>query len=238
MHTLVRSLHLKISFRIGLLFLIVWLIDSQTVQAQKNEIGFGLGGFNYTGDLARDYRLDNTRLGGVLVYRRNFNDFLSGRLSLTGGSLYGDDTPAFDQLALQRDTAFSIGVVELAGIVEYHFLDYKQDLRLLRWSPYFFIGAGVAFFGAHKQKTEDYNNVQPVIPFGIGFKYIINPVWNVGLEAGVRKTFFDYIDNISGSDLSIKNFEYGNQYDKDWYYFIGLTLNYTFYTIPCPYQFN
>ncbi|MFW5726922.1 MAG: DUF6089 family protein, partial [bacterium] len=31
---------------------------------------------------------------------------------------------------------------------------------------------------------------------------------------------------------------YGNQHDNDWYYYLGFTLNYTFYTIPCPYHFD
>ncbi len=222
----------------GLLLLLAWLFDFNAVYAQKNEVGLGIGGFNYTGDLVRDFRLQNTRPGGMLFYRRNFNEFFSARISLSGGGLFGNDTPPYDPLAQQRDTAFSISVVELAGTIEYHFLDYKENINLLRWSPYFFIGAGIAFFGPHEQKTENYSSTQPVIPFGLGFKYILNPVWNLGFEAGIRKTFFDHIDNISVEDLNNKNFAYGNLHDKDWYYFIGLSISYTFYTIPCPYLFN
>ena len=221
-----------------LLFSFLGLLNFQTAKAQKNEIGVGIGGFNYTGDLVRDYQLKNIRPGGMLFYRRNFNEFLSARVSLSGGGLYGSDRPAYDPLAQQRDTSFHIPVIELAGVIEYHFLDYKENIKLLRWSPYFFIGGGIAFFGAHEQKTESYSSVQPVIPFGIGFKYLINPVWNIGIEAGARKTFFDYIDNIAGSDLTQKNFKYGDRYNKDWYYFVGISLSYTFYSIPCPFQFN
>lgn len=238
MRRFVRKVHLKIIGSVCLLFSIAWLFDAQTVQAQKNEVGFGIGGFNYTGDLAREYRPENTRPGGLLFYRRNFNDYLSARISLSGGGLFGDDMPPYDPLAQQRDTAFSIPVVELAGVIEYYFLDYKENPNLLRWSPYFFIGAGVSFFGPHEQTTANYSSVQPVIPFGVGFRYLINPAWSVALEAGTRKTFFDHIDNISGGDLNMKNFEYGDRSDKDWYYLIGLTLSYTFYTVPCPYQFN
>lgn len=228
---------LKTCQRLSLLFCIA-ILCIQTARAQKNEVGGGIGGFNYTGDLAREYRLENTRPGGLLFYRRNFNDFLSARLSLSGGGLFGDDRPPYDPLAQQRDTAFSIAVIELAATTEYHFLNYKENPNLLRWSPYFFMGLGVSFFGPHEQKTENYSSVQPVIPFGIGFKYLLTPVWTLALEAGARKTFNDYIDNISGGDLTIKDFKYGNQFDKDWYYFVGVTLSYTFYTIPCPYQFD
>ncbi len=216
---------------------LLFLINVE-VQAQKDEIGAGLGGFNYTGDLSRDFQISNVRPGGTVFYRRNFNNYLSGKISLSGGALSGSDRLPYDALAQQRDTAFQIGIFELSGVVEYYFLDYKENINLLRWSPYFFIGAGGAFLGPHEQKTESYSSVQPVIPFGLGFKYILNREWHIGLEAGIRKTFTDYIDNISGSDLRIKDYAYGDEHTADWYYFIGLSLSYTFYTIPCPYQFN
>lgn len=220
------------------LCVVIFLLTGAKANAQRDEIGVGVGGFNYSGDLARDFQVSDMRLGGTVFYRRNFNEYLSGKLSLSAGSLSGSDALPYDVLAQQRDTSFQIGVVELSGVIEYYFLNYKENINLLRWSPYFFIGGGVAFLGAHEEQVENYSSVQPVIPLGLGFKYIVNPVWHIGLEAGIRKTFTDYIDNISGSDLRLKNYAYGNQYSKDWYYFIGLSLSYTFYTIPCPYQFN
>jgi len=42
-----------------------------------------------------------------------------------------------------------------------------------------------------------YSLIQPVIPFGIGFKYALNREWSIGLEYGIRKTFTDYIDDTS-----------------------------------------
>lgn len=206
--------------------------------AQHNEVGVGLGGTNYTGDVVRALGIKNTRPAGFLLYRRNFNDYFSLRGNLLLGGLAGSDNPPFDALAQQRDTAFSIPVIELSALVEYHFLDYKRNVNLLRWSPYFFLGAGVSFYGAHPEQTQSYSRVQPVIPFGLGFKYILTPEFSLSVEAGARKTFFDYIDNISDSDTFVKNYEYGNRYDNDWYYFLGVSISYTFWTIPCPYQFQ
>lgn len=205
--------------------------------AQKHEAGIGIGGFNYTGDLVRDFAVRHTRPGFGLLYRRNFNDHLSLRGAFQGGWIAGSDTPPYDALAQQRDTAFSTSIAELSAVMEYHFLDWKNNIRLLRWTPYFFIGAGVSFQGAHVAQTESYSRTQPVIPFGIGFKYMVTPVWVLALEGGVRKTFTDYIDNISGGDPTVRNFEYGNRYTNDWYYYIGISLSYTFYSIPCPYHF-
>lgn len=221
-----------------LLFVLVSIFCGHDGHAQKNEIGFGIGAFNYTGELARNIQAKNFRPGLSLHYRRNITEAVSVRGGFTGGWLYGDDNRPFDALAQARDTSFSKGVVEFSSVMEYHFLDFRKNPKILPWTPYFFLGAGLAFFGQPEEKTEDYSNIQMVIPFGVGFKYILNPRWQLGLEGGVRKTFFDHIDNISGGDLNVKNHAYGNQYDKDWYYFLGLSLSYTFYTIPCPYMFN
>lgn len=221
-----------------LLFVLVFIFCGKYCYGQKNEVGFGMGAFNYTGELARRIKAKNFQPGLSLHYRRNISEAVSLRVGFTGGWLYGDDDRPFDALAQARDTSFSKGIVELSTVMEYHFLDFRENIKILRWTPYFFLGAGVAFFGQPEEKTEEYSNVQLVLPFGVGFKYIINPQWQLGLEGGVRKTFFDHIDNISGGDQDIKNYAYGNQYDKDWYYFLGLSISYTFYTIPCPYMFN
>lgn len=206
--------------------------------AQKHEVGFGIGGFNYTGDLVRDFAVRHTRPGLGVLYRYNVNNHLSLRGALHGGWLAGSDNPPYDALAQQRDTSFSTSLGELSAVVEYHFLDWKSNIRLLRWTPYFFAGVGVSFQGPHVEQTESYSRTQPVIPFGVGFKYMVSPVWVLSLEGGVRKTFTDYLDNISEGDLAVRNFEYGNGYTNDWYYYIGVSLSYTFYSIPCPYIFS
>ena len=38
---------------------------------------------------------------------------------------------------------------------------------------------------------------QMCIPIGIGFKYTIDRQFGLGLELGIRKTFTDYIDDVS-----------------------------------------
>lgn len=44
---------------------------------------------------------------------------------------------------------------------------------------------------------EKYSLLQICIPLGIGVKFALDKRWSVGLEYGVRKTFTDYIDDIS-----------------------------------------
>jgi hypothetical protein len=86
----------------------------------------------------------------------------------------------------------------------------------------------------NENKNAEYSNVQLAIPFGLGIKYIVNPKWYLSLELGIRKTFFDYLDNISDENTGIKNYQYGNPFDNDNYFFFGISLTRTFYDIPCP----
>ncbi|MBU0764596.1 MAG: outer membrane beta-barrel protein [Bacteroidetes bacterium] len=44
-----------------------------------------------------------------------------------------------------------------------------------------------------------YSRLQVCIPVGFGFKYGLNRRWTVGLEYGLRKTFTDYIDDVSST---------------------------------------
>lgn len=49
---------------------------------------------------------------------------------------------------------------------------------------------------------EPYKRVQIVIPFGVGVRYKIDRYWDLSLEVGWRKTFTDYLDDVSSSYAS------------------------------------
>ncbi len=208
-----------------------------SLQAQYSEIGGGFGGFNYTGDLVAGYRPLTTRPGGSIHYRSNLSEPLSVRFGLTMGNIYGVDNPPLDAFAEQRNYEFSVFAVEIASIFEYHFFDFKSEKSLIRWSPYLAFGAGIFTFFGHEAKNGSYSNIQPVIPVGLGFKYLINPKFILGIEYAARITFFDYLDNISEVDFPVKNYQYGNWYTNDTYYYLGISINYAFYEIPCPYKY-
>jgi len=98
-----------------------------------------------------------------------------------------------------------------------------------------------------------YSHFQLAIPYGIGFKYGLSRKWSVGLDYGVRKTFTDYIDDVSttyfDNQMIKENYgeiaayladpssgEYsgwtapgqqrGDARDKDSYMFMSITLTY------------
>ncbi|MBS1682363.1 MAG: outer membrane beta-barrel protein [Bacteroidetes bacterium] len=204
---------------------------------QKSEIGFGLGVFNYTGDLVRTYSFRTSRPAATVFYRSNISKVISFRTALTAGQLAASDRGhPLDSFAIKRNASFDIFLMELSGTFEYHFLDWRSDTRRLRFTPYLFAGVGLFGISGNIKKSAQYSNVQISIPFGAGFKYVLNPKYYIAIEIGMRKTFFDYLDNVSSANIGIKNYQYGNPNDYDNYFFTGISLTYTFYDIPCPHS--
>jgi hypothetical protein len=218
----------------GLSLLLVVLL-SNSLHAQQSEVGFGIGTFNYTGDLSRRYNLLNSKPAGTLFYRSNLGKVVSFRVGITAGKIGASDKrQKKDPFADHRNGSFNIFLMEASTVMEYHFLNWRDDKRILRFTPYLFGGLGLFGIAGAQKKPDQYSNVQGVIPLGLGFKYIINPKWYIAAEFGARKTFFDYLDNTSLGDQRFKNYQYGNPHDNDIYYYFGLSVTKTFYEIPCP----
>lgn len=223
------------------LFVICMLLTLPSF-AQNSEVGIGLGGLSYTGDLQRGYKVLENRPAGTAFYRHTFSNAVGVRGGILFGKLIGSDDNPIDEFAELRNNYFDVMVLEGAVTLEYNFLDFLDSKSWTNYSPYFFIGVGAFTFFGDENRGNSYRKIQPVVPLGVGMKFLLDPRWQLGVEFGARKTFFDYLDNISGFDAVAskkgQNYQYGNQYDQDWYYFLGVTLSYTFYTIPCPYSPN
>lgn len=222
-----------ISFALFFIFL-----PSIPAHAQYAEIGFSLGGTHYTGDLVRSFRPSTVRPGASVFYRQNFSEAVSGKISLSGDFLHGDDANPIDAFAEMRAASFSNFLLQADASIEYHFLDYKSEAALVNFSPYLSLGIGLFFFTGADNPYNSYSKIQPVLPIGLGFKYLISPRVTLGIEYNARKTFFDYLDNISSADVRLKNYAYGDWYDNDWHYYLGFSFSYAFYDIPCPYNWK
>ena len=211
----------------------IFVLMFTKTMAQRSEVGFGIGTFNYTGDLVRTYNFKYSKPAATVFYRSNLSSVVSFRVAVTAGQIGASEKP-IDAFGVKRDASFDLFLFEASTVMEYHFLNWRDSKRFVRFTPYLFAGLGLFSIAGNAQKTAEYSNVQGAIPFGGGIKYIYNPKWYLSLEFGARKTFFDYLDNISVGDRRNKNYQYGNPNDNDNYYFLGISITRTFYDIPCP----
>lgn len=206
--------------------------------AQLTEMGLELGVFNFTGDLASKYNLKSCRPGASLFLKSNLTKGLSLRYGISGGWLSGNDKFSDDPFNQIRNYSFDIFLFEGFGVFEFNFLDYRSKNARIHWTPYLNFGLAAFTFWGNRDMNDDFFPVQPAIPMGVGIRYEVSKRLDIGIEASARATFSDHLDGVSGSDNTIKDYKYGNQYDFDAYYFIGFTLNYIFYFIPCPFDYN
>lgn len=248
----------KINFqniRYLLVFVLVLAGNVTPVEAQKYEIGGGLGVATYSGDIVR--RIDPRQLGlqGTLFGKRNFDNVWTLRVALSSALIQAEDSlRPLDPAALVRDGRFRGGVIEGSAVLEFNFLDFLRNDSEFRWSPYAFFGLGFSHFimkGNTYQfvVSERYNLNSLVIPFGGGVKYRLNDRWTLAAELGFRPTMTDFLDKIDSTLPAIPRYQpppdpttgqippyginFGNPNTKDWYYFLGLTISYTIANVKC-----
>ncbi len=139
----------------------------------------------------------------------------------------GNDAKTKDPVRQNRNLNFKSPITEISVMVEYYpfteKIDHMYRMRGVKgkrpryFSPYVTVGIGGFYFnpkgyynGAwHKLqplKTEgqgmtggpkQYKRISLCIPVGIGVKYALSKVWSIGFEVTGRKTFTDYIDDVS-----------------------------------------
>ncbi|UOQ75748.1 DUF6089 family protein [Hymenobacter sp. 5516J-16] len=250
---------------------------------QYNSVGLTVTGMNYFGDITPkpsipSFRPGATRLNAGLTFTRRFAPRISGRASLTYGRISGDDSKAADQndadakFRFNRNMNFRNGILEFAAVGMFDLIENRNNyIKRPDFVPYVFGGIGVM---RHNPKgldaegnyvalqalrtegqSEGYSLTQFVIPFGAGARYKLNKQFDIGLELGFRKTFTDYLDDVSGnyvanrdalSSPAAKYFGWditkevpgtyteavqggemrGKSSEKDWYTTLGVSVNY------------
>src|SRR3954471_6732378 len=87
--------------------------------AQRSEIGFGIGTFNYTGDLVRTYDFRFSKPAATVFYRSNLSKVVSFRVALTGGKIGASDKRPIDPFSTQRRASFNLFLMEASTVMEY-----------------------------------------------------------------------------------------------------------------------
>ncbi len=188
-----------------------------SVRAQYWEAGTYMGFANYKGEL-NGQRLMFSQSGPAMgVYSRlNYSRFLAVKASMTYGRIQGTDAVAADPQLRMRNLNFRSDVLELAVTGELNLVPFAIRERKTA-SPYLFAGVALFHFnpegefrgqwyelrgmGTEGQMMDGtpYALWQIAVPLGFGFKFNLSYQANFGIEVGFRKTFTDYLDDVSGT---------------------------------------
>jgi hypothetical protein len=212
-----------------ILMTVLVLAQIAVAKAQvSTEVGFNIGTSNYLGDLqTADFTYRNQHLFSGIYGRYNANAQLAFRGFFNYGRLSGDDKNSGEQDLIKRNLHFRTNIIELGIQAEINVLPFnkfdpnkKKAKRYFNWTPYFFGGFNLLQFNPKAQYNGDWIALQPLctegqnssfnsqkeysltqiaIPFGIGLKFQVNPQICIGFELGARKTFTDYLDDVSGN---------------------------------------
>ena len=207
--------------RISLLLLLTIFLAISASAQQSSEIGLSGGVSYYLGELNPGTPFVNPKPAFGIFYRKNLNTRLSVQLHYVHGSLSGDGDNL--NFAPNISLSFSTPLDEIAAQFEVNFFDFSIRSKKNKLSPYIFGGVGVfrvspsGASGVFLADPAKKSLTNPSFPFGLGVKYGLGRNIGLGIEWGMRKTFTDYIDGVSG-DSRI----------NDWYSFALVSISYKF----------
>ena len=255
------------------IFLVTLLYLSGSILNAQNLHFTVFGGVsNYQGELQpKRFTFQQAYASGGLGILYELNDKLYLRGNVTFGKIGGSDNKHL--LNQDRNLSFTSPIVDIHLGIEYDILNlYDKSI-----TPFVFGGVSIFNFnpstidsvgkktylqplgtegqGFYLNRTK-YNLSQLAIPLGGGIKLALSENVRVRFEIGLRKTFTDYLDDVSSTyadqnlllinngqrsvDLAFRGDELkssatnypsagtqrGNVKTKDWYYFTGLGISF------------
>lgn len=259
-----------------IIFVILFLIKGMSMHSQVfnqySEMGFFCGESSYQGDLNPGNPFYMVSLAGGAFYRYNTSQRFSMRFQGTYGQIKAADENTNVSYQLIRNLSFRSVIIEASSIMEFNFFPYETGNPNCIATPYLFAGLGGFFFDPHANIDDEwialrplgtegqglteypnrkkYSRAQICVPFGMGLKMNAGKKISFSLEWGIRKTFTDYLDDVSTTyvdpDILIANhgaysalladrstlnpgrsnigYQRGNKNNRDWYSILGLSV--------------
>ncbi len=188
---------------------------------QRHEVGLFLGTSFYIGDLnpSQPFLMSQPAFGAA--YRYILNPRWAFKFNGYYGEVAGSDRNNPDASLRDRNLNFRSMVLEFGGMMEFNFMRFVAGSDHERFSPFLFGGLSVFRFNPRAEFNGDWYYLQPLgtegqgttaypertpysltsvaIPFGIGIKYSWGENVVLGLEWGMRRTFTDYLDDVSST---------------------------------------
>jgi len=249
---------------------IIILISIGFSARSQNFFTTAFGGLsNYQGDIQDNaFTLLRSKPAWGLGLMFELNNRMLIRADFTAGKIYGDDR--YSKKNRARNLSFRSDIAEFSIGFEYvlfNLYEYKV-------SPYAFAGVGIFKFSPYvnapngskiilsELDTEGqgffagrtkYKLRQVCIPFGGGLQWAITDNKRLALVVGIRKTFTDYLDDVSttyvdrnllaqkkgqqsvsfayrgdelanGDPYPVEGTRRGNPANDDWYYVAGISM--------------
>ncbi|HUR64974.1 MAG TPA: DUF6089 family protein [Chitinophagaceae bacterium] len=262
-------------------------VNGQEELDRSTTLSLFTGLINYQGDLnPNSFTFSHSHFAGGIIIRKPLNRWFTIRAGATTGKITADDKWNRDYLQ-QRNLNFTTNVHEAYLGLEVAVLDISTK----RFTPYIYAGIAVFHFNPWTRdklgtKTylkplstegqglpqypgqKPYNLTQIAIPFGGGLKFAVTDGFSIGVEFSQRKTFTDYLDDLSSHyvdrdvllqakgikavELSYRENELpngrplfpahgeqrGTPSEMDWYYFSGITMEIKLNTLGTLFQNN
>lgn len=229
------------------------------IRRERSLIGYvGVGSANYYGELTAPDTFFGTVKYGLNVGLEHFlTNRISTRAEVNWFQISGNDADAPESRRI-RNLNFTSNNVEASIQGTFNLLpNGRRFYQRQMINFYGFVGIGLLYMNPKTEyngslvalqplQTEGvkYSKFQPVIPFGGGMKLKVGPFFNIAFEGGLRKTFTDYMDDVSSktypdpatlsSDLArvLSNRSgnpgglRGNPETKDWYFMMNARIQY------------
>ncbi len=178
-------------------------------------------------DYMKDLEMRTTRPSLMVGLRFKHTPQLASKFTLTWGMVAGDDALTDEPLRQARNLNFRAHIAEVGYNFEFYLRKEKRGHRFklrgvkgikkMGIYPYGFFGIAGFFFNPQGKVAGNWENLydlgtegqnlsptrspysrfQLAIPVGGGLKWAVDRRWLVGIEYGLRKTFTDYIDDVS-----------------------------------------
>ena len=194
-------------------------LQAQTHGGSSQEIGYQIGTSYYIGDLNPSNPFKSrfhVAQGGF--YRTNINSRIGVRFQVMNSTVEAWDADSDNSWALNRNLHFRNNITEFSIQAEINYIEHVLGNPKHRFSG--FLTAGLAYFTHDPEASDIHGNwhpLQPIgtegqgfiegfdiyklggfaMPYGIGFKVNLGTSLSFQLEWGMRKTWTDYLDDVS-----------------------------------------
>jgi hypothetical protein len=236
-------------------------------------LGLFVGAMNYQGDLKpNSFTFQHSNLILSLILRKPLSRWFAVRAGITAGKVEAADRFNRDYLQ-RRNLSFGSRIQEVFTVFEADILDISTKkftpyayggIVLFHYNPYTYNASYDRVYlqslSTEGQGLPDYPDKKPykltqfAAAFGGGIRFELTNCTSVALEFSQRKTFTDYLDDVSTSyvdpaklfaakgqqavDLAYRGDEVhnpspyppdgeqrGTPTEADWYYFIGMSAD-------------